>query len=100
MVGHLQQYAADEGTMNYGCCELRSLRWKGAITVTQNGRWANLYIGYGLKTGDVWINPTLPLPIQNDPPEPKEQPEPTPLNAPAEAPKAVDPQAEGEGGAE
>lgn len=53
MVGHLQQYAAEEGTMNYACCEIRSLRWKGAITITQSGRWANLYVGYGLKAGDV-----------------------------------------------
>lgn len=52
LVGNLQQYSAEEGTMSYACCEIRSLRWKGAITVTQNGKWANLYVGYGIKTGD------------------------------------------------
>lgn len=75
---------------------MRSLRWKGAITVSQNGRWANLYIGYGTKTGDVCFNPTMPQPILSDPSEPKEQLEPTPLNAPADLAPAKGDEGEGE----
>lgn len=75
------------------------MRWPGAITVTQSGRWANLYIGYGIKTGGVSFNPTVPQDIISDPPEPVEQPEPTPLVAPEE-PAQAKPEAEGEGAAD
>lgn len=99
LVGNTQQYTAegDEGTTTYGCCEVRSLRWKGAITVMQNGRWANLYVGYGIKTGDVCFNPTTPQDIMSDPNEVKEQPEPTPLEAPAEPAPQEQKEGEGEG---
>ena len=73
------------------------MRWKGSITVTQNGRWAGLYIGYGIKTGDVCYNPTIPQEIFGDPNEPLEQPEPTPLTAPAEPEKKEGDGAEAEG---
>jgi len=97
LVGNPQQYAGgDEGTVSYNCVEVKSLKWKGAITVSQNGSWANLYIGYGIKTGDVCFNPTTPLKIQEDPDEVTEMPEPTPLEAPAQ-PEPVAEQ-EGEGG--
>ena len=82
--------------MSYNCVEVKSLKWKGAITVSQNGNWANLYIGYGIKTGDVCFNPTTPLKIQEDPDEVIEMPEPTPLQAPAQPEPAAE--QEGEGG--
>ena len=95
-VGNTQSYqAAEDGTVTYACAEVRSLRWKGAITVSQNGRWANLYIGYGVKTGDVCFNPTKPQDIMDDPTEPNEQPEPTPLEAPPEPQEDAKPEGEG-----
>lgn len=48
-----------------------------------------MYIGYGLKTGDVCFNPTVPQIIMSDPGESKEMPEPTPLHAPPPAPGQV-----------
>jgi len=100
LVGNNQQYAGgEEGNVSYVCTEVRSLRWKGSITVTQNGKWASLYIGYGIKTGDVCFNPTSPQDIMNDPEEVAEQPEPTPLEAPA-APVEAPKEGEGEGNAE
>ena len=70
------------------------MRWKGATTISQNGKWASLYIGYGLKTGEVCFNPTVPQSIMEDPEEATEQPEPTPLEAP---PAPVEQKIEGEG---
>lgn len=73
---------------------MKSLRWKGATTVSQNGKWASLYIGYGVKTGDVCFQPTVPQEIIGDPEEANEQSEPTPLEAP---PAPEEPAKEGEG---
>jgi hypothetical protein len=56
-----------------------------------------MYIGYGIKTGDVCFNPTSPQDILNDPEEPIEQPEPTPLQAPPVIQQQEQPNPEGEG---
>lgn len=65
------------------------------MTVTQNGKWASLYVGFGVKTGDVCFNPTTPEAILDDPPEVNEQPEPTPLEEPAQ-PEAAPKEGEGD----
>jgi hypothetical protein len=66
------------------------------VTVTQSGKWANLYIGYGVKTGGVCFNPTSPQEICGDPEEAVEQPEPTPFNAPPVVQQQVKPEGEGD----
>ena len=76
-----------EGTTTYAVNVLKSLRWPGSLTVAQNGKFASIYVGYGLKRGDVCFNPTEPPEVQRDPVDGSEQPEPTPLVAPEEPPE-------------
>ena len=85
IVGDIQPYnqlPPKEGTVTYAVNVLKSLRWPGAVTVAQNGKFANIYVGHGLKRGDVSFNPTEPPEVQRDPVDLVEQPEPTPLIAP------------------
>mmetsp|Transcript_7086 Transcript_7086/g.12959 ORF Transcript_7086/g.12959 Transcript_7086/m.12959 type:complete len:468 (-) Transcript_7086:31-1434(-) len=85
MVGHNQVYAAKppgEGSQNYGVGVLTSLRWPGAITAFKGGRWANLYVGYGLKSGVTAFNPVFPPDVFNDPDDPSEEHEPNPAERP------------------
>jgi len=90
VVGDSQQYnqlPPKDGTTSYAVNVLKSLRWPGAVTVSQNGKYASIYVGYGLKRGEVCFNPTEPPEVQKDPSDQNEQPEPTPLKAPEEAPE-------------
>jgi radial spoke head protein 4A len=85
IVGDIQPYnqlPPKEGTVSYAVNVLKSLRWPGALTVSQSGKFANIYVGHGLKRGDVSFNPTEPPEVQKDPVDLMEQPEPTPLIAP------------------
>jgi len=87
VVGDDQPYnpdGDDEGTLTYAANVIKSLRWPGAQTIAYNGQYTNIYIGYGLKHGEVAYNPTSPPDVQEDPEENPEQPEPTPLEAPEE----------------
>jgi radial spoke head protein 4A len=87
IVGDDQPYNPDgeeEGTLVYAGNVIKSLRWPGAATVSYDGRYTNIYVGYGLKHGDVAYNPTSPPDVQADPSEVPEMPEPTPLEAPEE----------------
>jgi len=87
IVGDNQPYNPDgdeEGTLIYAANVIKSLRWPGAYTVAYDGRYTNIYVGYGLKHGDVSYNPTSPPDVMQDPDEKPEQPEPTPLEAPEE----------------
>jgi hypothetical protein len=61
---------------------IKSLRWPGAVTVAQNGKFSNIYVGHGLKRGDMSFNPIEPPDVMKDPVDQLEQPEPTPLIAP------------------
>jgi len=82
LAGDTQKYtAADgDGEISYAAMVIRSMQWPGAVTVSQNGRYQNIYFGYGLKHGDVSYNPTSPPDVLDDP---AGQPEnPTPLDAP------------------
>lgn len=87
IVGDDQPYNPDdgeEGTVIYSANVIKSLRWPGACTVAYGGKYMNIYLGYGLKFGDVSYNPTNPPEVTKDPVEKPEQPEPTPLQAPEE----------------
>lgn len=90
IVGDPQPYnqlPPKEGTTTYAVNVIKSLRWPGAVTVSQNSKFASIYVGYGLKRGDVCFNPTEPPEVQRDPVDQSEQPEPTPLVAPEEPPE-------------
>lgn len=95
------QLPPKEGTTTYSVNVIKSLRWPGAVTVAQQGKFANIYVGYGLKKGDTCFNPIEPPEIMRDPVDQGEQPEPTPLNAPEQLPEpdteAEKKKAEGEG---
>ncbi len=84
LAGDAQTYnqVGKEGTATYAVNVLKSIRWPGACTVSQGGKFASIYVGYGMKNGDVNFNPTEPPEIQKDPVDQKEQPEPTPLTEP------------------
>lgn len=47
--GDKGKYAFENGEKTYRITAVRSLIWPGAITVAQGNRFANLYVGYGLK---------------------------------------------------
>ena len=90
VVGDTQPYnqlPPKEGTTSYSVNVIKSLRWPGAVTVAQNGRFANIYVGYGLKKGDTCFNPIEPPEICRDPTDQAEMPEPTPLFAPEQLPE-------------
>ena len=93
-----------EGTTSYAVNVIKSLRWPGAVTVAQSGKFANIYVGYGLKKGDTCFNPTEPPEIMKDPVDQVEQPEPTPLHPKEQEPEpdtdADKKKAEGDEGAE
>lgn len=85
IVGDQQQYnqtGGKEGTVSYCVNVIKSLRWPGAITVQKGGKFCNVYVGFGLKTGDSSMFPTEPPEVQRDPEDQDEMPEPTPLQAP------------------
>ncbi len=70
--------------INNGVIVIRSLQWPGAYTLYHQGRTLSIYVGNGLKyegsaTTSVGYFPIFPPKVMNDPPEFKEQPEPTPL---------------------
>jgi len=69
VVGDPQPYnnLGKEGTSTYAVNVIKSLRWPGALTVSQNGKFTSIYVGYGLKRGDVCFNPTEPPELQRDP---------------------------------
>lgn len=87
LVGDPQVYTkAGEGAGSVTYCVnvLKSLRWPGAVTVSKGGKFANVYVGHGLKRGDQSFNPTDPPEVLKDPQDQPEQPEPTPLHPPEE----------------
>lgn len=70
LVGDTQQYnklKADEGTTSYATLVLRSIRWPGAVTVSKNGKFTSVYVGYGLKRGDASFSPTEPPNVPEEP---------------------------------
>lgn len=87
VVGDTQQYADPSGggegeNVCFAVNILKSLRWPGAITVSKGGKCTSVYVGHGLKKGDPSYNPIEPPPVQEDPEEEEEKPEPNPLTEP------------------
>jgi hypothetical protein len=71
-VGDTQPYnqlPPKEGIASYAVNVIKSLRWPGALTVAQSGKFQSIYVGFGLKRGDVCFNPTEPPEVQKDPRE-------------------------------
>jgi len=66
--GDKGQYTYPDSTKSYRVTAVRSLIWPGAVAVAQGNRFANLYIGNGLKCGTL-VPPNkesgLPLPGTN-----------------------------------
>jgi radial spoke head protein 4A len=84
-IGDPQPYTLttkEGGTAVYCTNVVRSLRWPGAITVCQNGRWFSMYIGNGVKATGVPFQPTAPMDVKEDPDDAEEHPEPNPKEAP------------------
>jgi len=70
LVGDTQSYnkvKADEGTVSYATCVMRSIRWPGAVTVSKMGKFTSVYVGYGLKRGDASFFPTEPPIVGEEP---------------------------------
>lgn len=72
---------------SYAVNVIRSLRWPGAVTVAKGGSYCCIYIGDGMKKGDSSFNPIEPPEVQSDPFSLKENPEPTPQEAPEDPPE-------------
>lgn len=49
IVGDTQRYTTADGETTYSAAVVKSLGWPGAITVSKGGRYANIYMGYGIK---------------------------------------------------
>ena len=106
--GDAQQYAQPppkEGTTSYATNVLYSLRWPGAyvlhqVGTMQNGRWANIYIGNGIKVGGDSFYPIQPGLVGDDPEDGNEMPEPNPKDAPQELESDSDAGKEGAEGEE
>jgi radial spoke head protein 4A len=78
-------------TSSYGVTAVKSLLWPGAVCVSQGTEFVNLYVGYGHKVGTYF--PVAPPPVLDEPEDPEEQPEPTPLE---EEPEVEQGEVEGE----
>lgn len=95
-------YQLGDAAKSYRVTAIRSLIWPGAITVAQGSRFANLYVGYGLKCGSlvpaqkdsglplrgtVPILPLAPADIMDEPQDLVEQEEPNPIQDEAQSDK-------------
>lgn len=82
IAGDPQQYTKGEGSVCYAVNVIKSIRWPGALTVCKNGKFTNIYIGYGIKRVDPSFNPTSPPMVDMEPQDPVEQSEPNPEKEP------------------
>lgn len=108
--GDLGLYTFGDAQKSHRVTAARSLVWPGAVAVAQGARFANLYVGYGLKCGTLvppqkdsglplrgtspfW--PLAPDDIMDEPADIEEQDEPNPQQDEAESDKGdVDPEAD------
>jgi radial spoke head protein 4A len=84
MFGDQQAYVLttkDGGNAVYSVGSVKSLRWPGAYTVFQSGRWLSIYIGNGVKASSISFQPIAPQEIKEDPDDIDEFPEPNPKDA-------------------
>lgn len=84
--GDTQQYTKGDGSVCYAVNVIKSIRWPGAVTVCKNGKFTNVYVGYGVKRVDASFNPTTPPNVDSEPSDPVEQSEPNPEKEPEEKP--------------
>merc|ERR1711972_578338 len=69
VVGDRGVYKFGEDSKSNRVTAVRSLVWPGAVTVAQGTKFANIYIGYGLKCGTlVPSNRTSGLPLDGTSP--------------------------------
>jgi len=80
--GDTQQYTKGDGSVCYAVNVIKSIRWPGAVTVCKNGKFTNVYVGYGVKRVDPSFNPTVPPNVDSEPSDPVEQSEPNPEKEP------------------
>ena len=52
--------------------------------MSKDGAFCSIYVGDGMKKGDMSFNPIEPPEVKDDPSDQVENPEPTPLTAPPE----------------
>lgn len=76
---------------------IRNMRWPGTLTVWKEGKFANIYVGFGIKATDSPYSPTQLKRIDNDPEDANEQREPNPEKEPPK-PEEVKEGEEGEEG--
>ena len=76
---------------------IRNTRWPGTLTVWKEGKFANIYVGFGIKATDSPYSPTQLKRIDNDPEDTNEQREPNPEKEPPK-PEEVKEGEEGEEG--
>jgi radial spoke head protein 4A len=94
----------NKGDISHRLSSVRSLIWPGAISVAQGKKYANLYVGYGLKCGTLVpgdkasglplplkgtcpFSPLEPAEIMEEPNDLEEYEEPNPLDKDAESDK-------------
>ncbi|KFG51344.1 radial spokehead family protein [Toxoplasma gondii p89] len=76
LAGDCASYGSDG--VSYAVVVVKNLRWPGAVTVYQNKKLTNVYIGYGIQAGLNPFFPVAPEDVQDDPEDLEEQPEPQP----------------------
>lgn len=87
-VGDKSQYSFNDATKSYAVTLVSSTRWPGAHTVSQGSKICNFYCGYGIKAGSPVLIPfagasqLAPAPVQGEPEENTEHPEPNPEDPP------------------
>lgn len=85
LVGDQTRTPTNKGKSNhYGVVVVKSTVWTGAVTCWREDRSVQIYIGDGLKNESACYYPVFPPFIPDDPEDLEENPEPTPLEAPAE----------------
>jgi len=103
-------YSSGDGTKTLRVTAIRSMIWPGAVTVVKGNRFANLYVGYGMKCGTLVgpekesglplrgtmpLMPLAPEDIMDEPADLEEHEEPNPIQDEAESDKEdVDPEPE------
>ena len=76
---------------------VKNLRWPGTLPVWKEEKFANIYVGYGIKSIGEKNYPTQLMKVNKDPADLEEQKEPFPEKEP---PKPEEKKVEGEEGGE
>lgn len=95
-------YSSGDGTKTLRVTAIRSMIWPGAVTVVKGTRFANLYVGYGMKCGTLVgpekesglplrgtmpLMPLAPEDIMDEPGDLEEHEEPNPIQDEQESDK-------------